>query len=113
MLIYLEALEGMGNTVRAAPTSMSTAEVQMVHDGLKRHFRAMDLLGIGRVPKHYLCTHLAHNIPLHWNPRTYPLFLDEAVNGRLWKIAAVCHRALRSFASRTAPNQRAEGFSTG
>ena len=39
----LEALEGMVNTARAAPTNMSNAEMQMVHDGLKRHFRAMDL----------------------------------------------------------------------
>ena len=78
----LEALEGMVNTVRAAPTNMSNAEMQMVHDGLKRHFRAMDLLDIGRVLKHHLCTHLIHNIPLHGNPRTYALFFDEAFNGK-------------------------------
>ena len=36
ILMGLEALEGMVNTVRAAPTNMSTAEMQMVHAGLKR-----------------------------------------------------------------------------
>ena len=56
-----EALEGMAIAVRAAPTSMSNAEMQMVHDGLKRHFHAMDLLDISRVPKHLLCHHLIHN----------------------------------------------------
>ena len=94
ILLGLEALEGMVNTVRAAPTNTSNAEMQMVHDGLKRHFRAMDLLDISRVPKHHLCTDLIHNIPLHGNPRTYALFLDEAFNGKLKKIAAACHRAV-------------------
>ena len=94
ILMGLEALEGMVNTMRAAPTNMSNAEMQMVHDGLKRHFRAMDLLDIGRVPKHHLCTHLIHIIPLHGNPRTYALFVDEASNGKLKKIAAACHRTV-------------------
>ena len=76
-----EALEGMVNTVRAAPTNMSNAEVQMVHDVLQRHFRAMDLLDIGRVLQHHLCAN-----PLHGNPRTYVLILDEAINGKLKKI---------------------------
>ena len=93
MLMGLEALEGMANTVRAAPTNRGNAEMQMVHD-LKRHFRAMDLLDISRVPKHHLCTHWIHNIPLHGNPQTYVLFLDEAFNGKLKKIAAACHRTV-------------------
>ena len=73
---------------------MSDAEMQMVHDGLKRHFRAMDLLDIGRVTKHHLCTHMIHNIPLHGNPRTHSLFLDEAFNGELKKIASQRHRTV-------------------
>ena len=118
MLMGLEALEGMVNTVRAAPTNMSNAEMQMVHDGLKRHFRAMDLLDIGQVAKH-LCTRLIHNIPSHGNSRTYALFFDEAFNGKQKKIAAACHRtvftsaSLQTSALRTAPSQRVEGFLTG
>ena len=46
MLMFLEALEGMVKTVRAAVANMSNAEMQMVHDGSKRHFRAMELLDI-------------------------------------------------------------------
>ena len=94
MLMSLEVLEGMVNTARAPPTNKSNAEMQMVHDGLKRHFRAMVSLDISRVPKHHLCTHLIHNIPLHGNPRTYALFLDEAPGGKLKKIAAACHRTV-------------------
>ena len=69
----------MVNTVRDAPTNMSNAEVQMVHGGSTRHFRAMDLLDTGRVPKH------------HSHSRTYALFLDEAING---KIVAACHHTV-------------------
>ena len=101
----LEALEGMVNTVRVAPTSMSNAAMQMVHDGLKRHCRAMDLLDIGRVPKHHLCIHLIHNVPLHRNPRTYALFVDT--------VRSSTSASLQISALRTAPSRRAEGFLTG
>ena len=105
MLMGLEAREGMVNAVRAAPTNMSNAEMQMVHDGLKRHFRAVDLLDISRVPQHHLCTHLIYNIALHGiHGPTYALFLDEAFNGMLKKIAAACHRTV--FYKRVLPEFR-------
>ena len=53
MLMGLEALEGMVSTVHAAPTNMSNAEMQMVHNGLKRRVRAMGLLDTGQVPNHH------------------------------------------------------------
>ena len=48
--------------------------------------------GIPWTPKWHLMLHIASRARVHGNPRFYATFLDEDYNGRVKKMAAVCHR---------------------
>ena len=85
MLMGLEAVEGMVNTVRAAPTNMSNAKVLMVHDGLKHHLQWSVAF---TWPTMFHCTGI--------HGPTISLFLDEAVNGKLKNIVVPPHGLLQA-----------------
>ena len=72
---------------------LGVANLQRLSDHARRAFTLREDAGVPFAPKWHLCLHLVCRADVAGNPHFCSTFVDEDYNGRLAKLAAVCHRA--------------------
>ena len=94
-----EALAEVGNalvllqdTMRAEGRILSTAARQIMVDAMTRAYVLRSRAGIPFTPRWHLALHVVARSDVMGNPRSPNTFVDESWNGRLAKLAHVCHR---------------------